>query len=112
MSKVFGLAAGVDFPAALVAGLRARLAGQPPEAMAGVTLYLNTQRMRRRVIEIFTNGDAAYLPRLRLVTYLGQDVLMAGVPAAVSGLRRRCGRILMPRFPPSPRCALWGQPVG
>lgn len=89
MSKVFGLAAGVDFPAALVAGLRARLAGQPPEAMAGVTLYLNTQRMRRRVIEIFTAGEAAYLPRLRLVTDLGQDVLMAGVPAAVSGLRRR-----------------------
>ncbi|MBC2836022.1 PD-(D/E)XK nuclease family protein [Paragemmobacter straminiformis] len=89
MSKVFGLAAGIDFPAILVAGLRARMAGQAPEAMAGVTLYLNTQRMRRRVTEIFAASGAAYLPRLRLVTDLGQDMLMAGVPAAVSGLRRR-----------------------
>lgn len=89
MRGVFALAPGVDFPAALVAGLRARMAGQPPEAMAGVTLYLNTQRMRRRVTELLVADGAGYLPRLRLVTDLGQDMLFAGVPAAVSGLRRR-----------------------
>lgn len=89
MRGVFALPCGVDFPKALVEGLRARMAGQPPEAMAGVTLYLNTQRMRRRVTALLTESGAGYLPRLRLVTDLGADVLMAGVPAAVSGLRRR-----------------------
>ncbi len=89
MRGVFALAPGVDFPAALVAGLRERMAGQPADAMAGVTVYLNTQRMRRRVTELLVAEGAGYLPRLRLVTDLGQDMLLAGVPAAVSGLRRR-----------------------
>ncbi len=87
MNGVFALAPGVDFPAALVAGLRARMAGQPPEAIASVTLYLNTQRMRRRVTELLVAEGAAYLPRLALVTDLGTGI--PGVPAAVSGLRRR-----------------------
>lgn len=87
MKGVFALAPGVDFPAALVAGLRARMAGQPPEAMAGVTLYLNTQRMRRRVTDLFTAAGAGYLPRLRLVTDLGTD--LSTLPPPVSPLRRR-----------------------
>lgn len=113
MSKVFALPPGVDFPQALVDGLRARMAGHPPEAMAGVTLYLNTQRMRRRVTEILTAEGAAYLPRLRLVADLGSDVLMAGIPAAVSGLRRRLevtqlvGRLLATAPELAPRAALY-----
>ena len=43
--RVFGLAPGVDFPQALVAGLRDRLHGAPPEAMARVELIVNTRRM-------------------------------------------------------------------
>ena len=54
--RVFALAPGVDFPAALVEGLRARMAGQPPEAMARVELIVNTTRMARRIRQIF---DAA-----------------------------------------------------
>ena len=46
--RAFGLPPGVDFPAELVAGLRARLQGQPPEAMARVEIYVNTRRMARR----------------------------------------------------------------
>ncbi|MES2845748.1 MAG: double-strand break repair protein AddB [Pseudomonadota bacterium] len=88
-SPIFALAPGVDFPAALVAGLRARMAGQPPEAMAGVTLYLNTQRMRRRIIAIMTAEGAAILPRLKLVTDISADLALAGIPAAVPSLRRR-----------------------
>ena len=86
---IFGLAPGVDFPAALVAGLRARMADQPPEAMARVTLYLNTARMRRRVTEIFTQSGASFLPRLRLVTDLGVESLALDVPPAVPPLRRQ-----------------------
>jgi ATP-dependent helicase/nuclease subunit B len=46
--NLFALPPGVDFPAELVAGLMQRMAGKPPEALARVTLILNTQRMRRR----------------------------------------------------------------
>jgi len=81
--RVFGLPPGADFPAAVVAGLQARLANHPPEAMAHVTLYLNTTRMRRAVRDVLTARGAAFLPRLRLVT----DPV-AG-PPAVSPLRRR-----------------------
>jgi ATP-dependent helicase/nuclease subunit B len=85
---LFALPPGVDFPAELVSGLLDRMAGQPPEALARVTLILNTQRMRRRVTESFQAHGARLLPRLLLltdVTALGNVVL----PAPVSPLRRR-----------------------
>ncbi len=113
MKGIYALAPGVDFPAALVAGLRDRLAGQPPEAMAGVTLYLNTARMRRRVQELLVAAGAGYLPRLRLVTDIGQDMLLAGVPPAVSALRRRLeltqlvARLLEGQPDLAPRAALY-----
>lgn len=66
--RLFGLPPGVDFATALVAGLQERLAGQPPEAMARVTLWLNSSRMRERVRAAF--AGASLLPRLRLVTEL------------------------------------------
>ena len=87
--RVFGLPLGVDFARALVAGLRQRMAGHPPEAMAGVHLYLNTRRMQRRVQDIFAEEGATLLPRLRLVTDLAQDVPLPGLPAPAPPLRRR-----------------------
>ena len=63
--RVFALAPGVDFPAALVEGLRARMAGQPPEAMARVELIVNTTRMARRIRQIFDEGPATLMPRMR-----------------------------------------------
>lgn len=87
--RVFALPPGTDFPAELVAGLRSRMAGHPPEAMARVELFVNTQRMRRRVTDIFASQGAGFLPRIRLVTDLAQDVAMAGLPPAVPPLRRR-----------------------
>ncbi|MCF8486888.1 MAG: double-strand break repair protein AddB [Rhodobacteraceae bacterium] len=86
---IFGLPPGVDFPEALVAGLRDRMAGQPTESMARITLYLNTARMRRRVTEIFTQSGSSFLPRLRLVTDLGAESLALGVPPAIPTLRRK-----------------------
>lgn len=86
--KLFGLPLGVDFPAELVAGLVARMAGQPPEAMARVTLIVNTERMRRRVQACLAARGPGFLPRLMLVT----EVAALGrltLPAAVSPLKRR-----------------------
>ena len=85
---LFALPAGVDFPAELVAGLAVRMAGQPPEAMARVTLIVNTQRMRRRVQAGFEARGPGFLPRLMLVTEVATLGALA-LPAAISPLKRR-----------------------
>lgn len=85
---IFALPPGADFPAHLALGLTERLADQPPEALARVTVYLNTARMRRRVTELFTAQGARFLPRLRLVTDLTLEPGLA-LPAAIPPLRLR-----------------------
>ncbi|MCJ8140827.1 double-strand break repair protein AddB [Falsirhodobacter halotolerans] len=87
MGEVCHVPLGVDFPAAVVAGLRARMADQPPEAMARVTLFLNTARMRRRVVELFVAQGAGFLPRIHLLGDLA--ALTPDLPDAVPPLRRR-----------------------
>ncbi|MEO0391050.1 MAG: double-strand break repair protein AddB [Pseudomonadota bacterium] len=87
--RLFGLPPGVDFPAALIAGLEHRLRGAPPEDWANVTLILNTRRMARRLREIFDAGPARLLPRMVLVTDLSPLLPGQALPAARSGLRRR-----------------------
>ena len=89
MAKVFSLPPGVDFATELAQGLAERLAGQPPEAMAAVTLYLNSQRMRRRVTEAIVKGKASFLPRMYVLADLGRHPVLADMPAAPSALRRQ-----------------------
>ncbi len=89
MKGVFGLPPGTDFPRAFVQGLRAQMAGTPPEAMARVTLFVNTQRMRRAMLAHLTADGAALLPKIRLVTDLARDPLYHDLPPAVPALRRR-----------------------
>ncbi len=86
--RLFGLPPGADFPQALVGGLISRMADAPPEAMARVTLFLNTARMQRAVRATFDGRGARFLPRLRLITDLGRDPL-PDLPPAVPPLRRR-----------------------
>ncbi|MEZ5753429.1 MAG: double-strand break repair protein AddB [Paracoccaceae bacterium] len=111
--RVFYLSPGVDFAPTLVAGLRARMAGHPPEAMAGVTLFLNTNRMRRRVADAFCAGGAGFLPRLRVLTDVCEGMSLPGLPAAVSPLRRRLelsqliARLLEAQPDLAPRAALY-----
>ena len=85
---IFALPPGVDFPAELVAGLKDRMAGKPPEAMGRVTLYLNTARMRRRVEEAFRASGSGFLPKLPLVSDIASDPRLF-LPPATSALRRR-----------------------
>ena len=87
--NLFGLPPGVDFAAEFVAGLRERFAGQPPEAMARVRVYLNSERMRRRVVDLFTDQAAQFLPQLHLVADLGHDPVLRDRGQPVSPLRRR-----------------------
>jgi double-strand break repair protein AddB len=87
--RVFALPPGVDFAEALVQGLKDRLVGAPPEAMAQVELILNTRRMQRRVERIFDAHGAGFLPRIRLITDLADPVDKARLPKPVSALRRQ-----------------------
>ncbi len=95
--RLFHIAPGADFAAALARGLRARLAGGPPEALGGVTLILNTRRAARAVSEAFeaqgldageTQG-ACFLPRLRALDEIGTGAEAApDLPAAIARPRR------------------------
>ena len=110
---IFAMPPGVDFAAALVAGVEARLGDAPPEAWARVEIYVNTARMRRRVRAMFDQGPARLLPRIRLVTELADDPVAAGLPPAIAPLRRRLeltqliGKLLEQEPDLAPRAALF-----
>lgn len=86
---VFGLPPGADLPRALVTGLRAWGAERTPEALARVTVFVNSRRMERRVRAMFDAGPACLLPRIRLVTDIGKDPISADLPPSVPPIRRR-----------------------
>ncbi|MFV0491172.1 MAG: double-strand break repair protein AddB [Pseudorhodobacter sp.] len=87
--RFFGIAPGADFPATLVSGLIERLRDKPPDAMARVTLILNTARMRQRVQETFLRSGARLLPRIRLISEITALAPMPDLPPLQSPLRRR-----------------------
>lgn len=86
--RLFGLPPGADFPARVAAGLVQRFKNLPPEDLAKVELFVNTRRMQRRMRVLFAESGPLILPRVRLVTELGQDPTLA-LPPPVSQLRRR-----------------------
>ena len=88
VDMLYALPPGADFPAELVAGLMDRMAGQTPEALARVTLIVNTQRMRRRVTEVLQTKGALLLPRILLVTEVAALANLT-LPRPISPLRRR-----------------------
>lgn len=85
---LFHLPPGVDFARQFVAGLLERYDADPPEALADVTVYLNSERMRRRVRQALTSAGSRFLPRLKLVTELDTDPVLAGLPPPEPALRR------------------------
>ncbi len=87
--RVFAVPPGADFPKELIAGLRKRIVDQPPEALARVQLVVNTRRMARRVRQIFDQGPPCLLPRISLITDLGESADLSSLPPAIPPLRRR-----------------------
>ncbi|WP_127106337.1 double-strand break repair protein AddB [Pararhodobacter zhoushanensis] len=65
--RVFGVAPGADFPAELARGLRERVAGLPPEALARCEVLVNTARMQERLRAALMAQGPGFLPRLRLI---------------------------------------------
>ncbi|MFP4273679.1 MAG: double-strand break repair protein AddB [Paracoccaceae bacterium] len=112
-ARLFGLAPGADFPKSLVEGVRARLGDAPPEALARVELIVNTRRMARRIRDIFDAGPPCLLPRVGLVTDLGDVADLAEIPPPVPPLRRRLelvqlvARLLKAQPDLAPRSALY-----
>jgi double-strand break repair protein AddB len=88
-ARVFATPLGVDFCAALVSGLDARLAGQPPEAIARVEVYVANARMQRRLQALYLARGAGFLPRLRTVASLSGAGVLSGLPPAAPPLRLR-----------------------
>jgi ATP-dependent helicase/nuclease subunit B len=89
-ARVFALPPGADFIAALVAGLEARLAGHPPEAMARVTIWVNARRAERSLRTALATGPARLLPRIHVLGDLATDPLHAAdLPPLVPPLRRK-----------------------
>jgi len=112
--RVFAVPLGVDFPRALVRGLRERTATLPPEGLARVQLIVNTRRMARRSRALFDAGPPCLLPRIGLVTDLGESWSPADIPDPVPPLRRRLELLqlvsaLLHRQPDlTPRASLYG----
>lgn len=83
--RLFYLPPGTDFPRHFANGLMRH----PPEVLARTQVYLNSERMRRRVTKALTASGARLLPKLRLITDLADDPVLADLPAAAPKLRRR-----------------------
>ena len=93
---VFHEPPGVDFSRAVVAGLRRRLGEAPPEALARVTILVNTQRMARRIEAAFAEAGATLLPRVGLVSDIAGLLPPGAAPRASIGplaLRLRLSRL-------------------
>lgn len=86
--RLFALPPGADYPRALVAGLLERMAGRPPEALAGVQVFANTARLQERLRQEFDRQGPCLLPRLRLIDSFGRSP-MPGQPLPEPRLRRR-----------------------
>ncbi|MGF1659276.1 MAG: PD-(D/E)XK nuclease family protein [Rubrimonas sp.] len=92
--RLFYVAPGADFADALARGLRARLAGLPPLALAEVSLTLNTRRAARAVAAAFEaqglaeGAGACVLPRLRALDEIGDGADAVDLPPPVARPRR------------------------
>ncbi|PTX58102.1 double-strand break repair protein AddB [Litoreibacter ponti] len=87
-ARVFHVPCGVDFPKAVVDGLRTRIKDLPPETATHVEIYVNTTRMQRRIRALLCDGGAQILPRIHLITEIAHTPLSPR-PDPTSALGRR-----------------------
>jgi double-strand break repair protein AddB len=105
--RVFGVAPGVDFPASLARGILGRLGDAPPDALARVEIVVNTERMGRRLADLFVGLRPGLLPRITPVARLPDRFPMPGVPPRRPLLRRKLdlGRLITALIDAQPELA-------
>ena len=88
--RVFAIPIGCDFSKTFVKGLRDRLEGMPPEVLSRVEVFVNTQRMARRLKELLSGDGSVLLPKIRVITDIANHPdLPIVLPDPVSKLRRQ-----------------------
>lgn len=87
--RLFGLPCGVNFASAVRDGLLAHFGQDGPEMLARTEIFVNTSRMRRDILDAFTDGPTRLLPRVRLVTDLVRDPKYREGPLPLSPLKLR-----------------------
>jgi double-strand break repair protein AddB len=88
--RVFAIPVGCDFSKTFVRGLQARLTSTAPEELARVEVFVNTQRMARRLKELLSGNGALLLPKIRVITDIANHPdLPITLPEPVSKLRRQ-----------------------
>ena len=87
--RLYACEPGIDFPTAVLTGLDNRLKNAPPEDWARITILVNTQRMARRLRELFDLGPPRFLPKIQMLTDLDNFLPDGPLPPSMSGLKRR-----------------------
>lgn len=87
--RLFGVPPGMDFSKTLIFGLEQRLSAAAPQAWAQTRVIVNTQRMRRRLRDLFDAGPARMLPRISVITDLVDDPSLPPSPPPATALGRR-----------------------
>ena len=84
---LFGLPPGADFAADLVDGLCAKFAMAPAADLARVQIIVNTQRLARRVSDLFAAKENILHPKLHVLndlSGLAPQIMLPAAPPALS----------------------------
>ncbi|WP_411839547.1 double-strand break repair protein AddB [Paracoccus sp. ME4] len=88
MRGLYALPSGVDFAECFVQGLLERMADQPPEALARVTVFVNAAPTRGALFRAFDRAGPLLLPQIRSITGIDPGPLVMPDPP-VPPLARR-----------------------
>ncbi|GGF62807.1 double-strand break repair protein AddB [Paracoccus acridae] len=91
---LYALPPGTDFAREFVEGFLDRMAGQPPEAMARVTIYANASRTLAEMKCAFDKRGPLLLPRLLPVTNLETPTMLGQAEAAPLVRRLQLARLV------------------
>ncbi|MBM3605285.1 MAG: double-strand break repair protein AddB [Alphaproteobacteria bacterium] len=95
MRGLYALPSGVDFADCFVQGLLARMKGQPPEALARVTVLTNASATMGALREAFDRAGPLLLPQLQTITGIDPGPLaMPDPPVPPLARRLQLGRLI------------------
>jgi len=87
--NLFGVRCGADFPKVFYEGLIGRFGERQPLDFAQIEVFVNTRRMQRRLVDMFDSGPARLLPRIKLLSDVGEVQALSIDTQIIPPLRRR-----------------------